>query len=74
MKVIWTLKNSPNPHIHDKATEFPHRIAFNQRKFIKSAKESRFPPSGKLDSQRVANRVQDKKVKERRNAIAVRMK
>jgi hypothetical protein len=35
MKVIWTLKNSPRPHIHDKATEFPHKRAFNQRKFIK---------------------------------------
>ncbi len=50
MKVICTLKNSPSPHIHDKATEFPQSSAFNQRKFIKSAKEPRFPPWGKLDS------------------------
>ena len=50
MKVIWTLKKSPNPHIHDKATEFPQRIAFNQRKFIKSAKEPSFHPRSKPDS------------------------
>jgi hypothetical protein len=50
MKVICTLKNNPSPHIHAKATEFPHRTAFNQRKFIKSAKESRFSRMGKLDS------------------------
>jgi hypothetical protein len=34
MKVIWTLKNSPKPHIHDNATEFPQRTAFNHRKFM----------------------------------------
>ena len=34
MKEICTLKNSPKPHIHAKATEFPHNKAFSQRKFI----------------------------------------
>jgi hypothetical protein len=34
MKVIWTLKNNPSPHIHAKATEFPQSSAFNQRKFM----------------------------------------
>jgi hypothetical protein len=53
MNVIWTLKNNPSPHIHDNATEFPHRTAFNQRKFIKSAKEPRFPAMGKLDCSRL---------------------
>jgi hypothetical protein len=50
MKVIWTLKNNPSPHIHDNATEFPHRTAFNQRKFIKNAKKPRFTPWSKPDS------------------------
>jgi hypothetical protein len=34
MKEIWTLKNSPSPHIHANATEFPHNNAFSQRKFM----------------------------------------
>jgi hypothetical protein len=34
MNVIWTLKNSPKPHIQAKATEFPHKSALIQRKFI----------------------------------------
>jgi len=50
MKVICTLKNRPSPHIHDRATEFPHRIAFNQRKFIKFAKEPSISRTGKPDS------------------------
>jgi hypothetical protein len=50
MKVIWTLKNKPSPHIHDKATEFPHSSAFNQRKFMKTAKEAPFRRWSKLDS------------------------
>ena len=50
MKVICTLKNNPSPHIHDRATEFPQRIAFNQRKFIKFAKELAIARTGKLDS------------------------
>jgi hypothetical protein len=56
MKVICTLKNSPSPHIHDNATEFPQSSAFNQRKFIKSAKEPSFPRTGKPDSQRISPR------------------
>jgi hypothetical protein len=42
MKVIWTLKNSPSPHIQAKATEFPHHNAFNQRKFMP---EREHPPA-----------------------------
>jgi hypothetical protein len=38
MKVIWTLKNSPKPHIQAKATEFPHNSAFIQRKFINDSR------------------------------------
>jgi hypothetical protein len=34
MKEIWTLKNSPRPHIQASATEFPHNKALSHRKFI----------------------------------------
>ena len=57
MKVIWTLKNKPSPHIHDKATEFPHSSAFIQRKFMKTAKEAPFRRWSKLDSRGTCRRA-----------------
>ncbi|HSR37163.1 MAG TPA: hypothetical protein VLL73_08280, partial [Desulfurivibrionaceae bacterium] len=47
MKVIWTLKNSPNPHIQAKATELPHSSELIQRKFITKPKEPAITASGK---------------------------
>ena len=49
MKVICTLKKSPSPHIHAKATEFPHSRELIQRKFIFGLKERAFHAAGKQD-------------------------
>jgi hypothetical protein len=43
MKVIWTLKNSPKPHIQANATEFPHKSALIHRKFMKPPKNAHYP-------------------------------
>jgi hypothetical protein len=47
MKVIWTLKNSPNPHIQARATELPHSSELIQRKFIPKPKEPAIHAPGK---------------------------
>jgi hypothetical protein len=49
MKVICTLKKSPSPHIHAKATEFPHKRELIQRKFILAPKQPAFHAAGKQD-------------------------
>lgn len=55
MNEICTLKNSPNPHIHASATEFPHNKAFSHLKFISPTNRlsnrsaSRIYPLGELD-------------------------
>ena len=47
MKVTWTLKNKPSPHIHANATELPQKNSLMRRKFIGMHKEPLIPPGGK---------------------------
>jgi hypothetical protein len=47
MKVTWTLKNKPSPHIHANATELPQKNSLMRRKFIGMQKEPLIPPGGK---------------------------
>jgi hypothetical protein len=47
MKVTWTLKNRPRPHIHANATELPQKNSLMRRKFIGVHKEPVLRPGGK---------------------------
>ena len=44
MKVIWTLKNNPSPHIQARATEFPQSSALIDRRFMKARRNPQSPP------------------------------